>query len=149
MRASRRAGTTPKTVLFVCKSNAARSQMAEAFLAHYSPAHVGMSAGLRTARRGKVGFPVPWQVAEKMERVGIRMDRMRRKQLRRAMVEKADRVIVIMTPGQIRALLPKYLARSEKVTFWTDIKDPQNDRDRILARDRLRQRVRRLALELD
>jgi protein-tyrosine-phosphatase len=135
-------------VLFICKSNAARSQMAEAFLRRYSPQHQATSAGLRTARRRKVGSPVPWQVAEKMEWVGIRMDRHRRKQLRRPMVDEADRVIVVMTPGQIRALLPKYVARSGKVTYWTDIKDPQNDSERIVARDQLRKRVRELARRL-
>ncbi len=135
-------------ILFVCKSNAARSQMAEAFLAHYSRKHRGTSAGIRTARRGKEGYPVPWQVAEKMEKVGIPMDRYQRKQLRSAMVRSADRVIVILTPGQIRALVPKYLRRSSKVTYWNDIKDPQNDRDRILARNQLRRRVRALVREL-
>ena len=135
-------------VLFVCKSNAARSQMAEAFLARYSRKHAGMSAGLRTAPRGKEGYPVPWQIAEKMERLGIRMDRHRRKQLRRSMVQEADRVVVVMTQGQIRALLPKYLARSKKVTYWTDIKDPQNDSERIVARDQLRRRVRELVRQL-
>jgi arsenate reductase (thioredoxin) len=135
-------------VLFICKSNAARSQMAEAFFDHYSRKHSGMSAGLRTAHRGKEGHRIPRQVAEKMERLGIPMHRYRRKQLRRSMVQAADRVIVVMTPGQIRALLPKYVARSEKVTYWTEIKDPQNDRERIVARDQLRRRVRALVRQL-
>jgi protein-tyrosine-phosphatase len=135
-------------VLFICKSNAARSQMAEAFLARFSRKHTAESAGLRTAHRRKVGYPVPWQVVEKMERIGIRMGRYRRKQLRRRMVAQADRVIVIMTPGQIRALLPKYVARSGKVTYWTDIKDPQNDTERIVARDQLRKKVRSLVRQL-
>jgi protein-tyrosine-phosphatase len=135
-------------VLFICKSNAARSQMAEAFFEHYSRKHSGMSAGLRTAHRGKEGHRIPRQVAEKMERLGIPMHRYRRKQLRRSMVQAADRVIVVMTPGQIRALLPKYVARSEKVTYWTEIKDPQNDRERIVARDQLRRRVRALVRQL-
>ncbi len=135
-------------VLFLCKSNAARSQMAEAFLDHYSRRHTGESAGLRTARRGKVGYPVPRQIAEKMERLGIRMDRYRRKQLRSRMVAEADRVIVVMTPGQIRALLPKYVARSGKVTYWTDVRDPQNDAERIKARDQLRRKVRNLVRQL-
>ena len=135
-------------VLFICKSNAARSQMAEAFLDHYSSKHVGKSAGLRTAFRKKVGYPVPRQVAEKMERLGIRMDRFRRKQLRRGMFDDADRVIVIMTPGQIRAMLPKYVSRSSKVTYWSDVKDPRNDAERIRARDQLRKKVRVLLGEL-
>lgn len=135
-------------VLFVCKSNAARSQMAEAFFRHYSRKHTGESAGVRTAYRRKVGYPVPWQVAEKMERIGIRMDRYRRKQLRPSMVTAADRVIVVMTPGQIRALLPKYVARSGKVTYWTDVKDPKNDTERIEARDQLRRKVRSLVRQL-
>ncbi|MFZ0890928.1 MAG: low molecular weight phosphatase family protein [Thermoplasmata archaeon] len=135
-------------ILFICKSNAARSQMAQAFLEVFSSKHVAESAGLRTAFRKKVGFPIPWQVAEKMERIGIRTDRLRRKQLRRRMVDEADRVIVIMTPGQIRAMLPKYLARSRKVTFWTDVKDPQNDVERIRARDQIRSKVKRLVSDL-
>ncbi len=135
-------------VLFICKSNAARSQMAEAFLHHYSRKHRAESAGLRTARRGKVGYPVPRQVAEKMERLGIRMSRYRRKQLRRRMVVEADRVIVVMTPGQIRSLLPEYVARSGKVAYWTDVKDPKNDRERLVARDQLRRKVRSLVRQL-
>jgi protein-tyrosine-phosphatase len=135
-------------ILFVCKSNAARSQMAEAFLNHFTHKHVAVSAGLRTAFRNKVGFPVPWQVAEKMEQIGIRMVRYRRKQLHRRMVKEVDRVIVIMTPGQIRAMLPKYLARSRKVTYWSDVKDPRNDLDRIRARDQIRAKVKRLVRDL-
>lgn len=91
---------------------------------------------------------MPRQVAEKMARIGIRMDRYRRKQLRREMVDDADRIIVIMTPGQIRAMLPKYVARQGNVAYWTDIKDPQNDAERVVARDRLRRKVRRLIDEL-
>ena len=136
-------------VLFVCKSNAARSQMPEEFFARYSRKHTAISAGLRTAHRGKEGYRVPWQVAEKMERLGIPMERYRRKQLRRSMVREADRVIVVMTPGQVRALLPKYLARSKKVTYWREIKDPQNDTERLVARDQLRRRVRALVRELE
>jgi protein-tyrosine-phosphatase len=135
-------------VLFICKSNAARSQMAQAFFEFYTSKHVGESAGLRTAFRKKVGHRVPRQVAEKMERLGIRMDRFRRKQLRRRMVDEADRVIVVMTPGQIRAMLPEYVARSGKVTYWTDVKDPQNDAQRIRARDQLRKKVQQLIHDL-
>jgi protein-tyrosine-phosphatase len=135
-------------VLFICKSNAARSQMAEAFFDRFSRKHTAKSAGLRTARRKKIGYPVPWQVAEKMARIGIRMDQYRRKQLRAPMVAEADRVIVVMTPGQIRAMLPKYVARSGKVTYWTDVKDPQNDAERIAARDQLRRKVRDLVRQL-
>lgn len=122
--------------------------MAEAFFDRSSRKHLGASAGLRTADRGKEGFPVPWQVAEKMERIGIPMDRYRRKQLRRRMVDEADRVIVILTPGQVRALLPKYVAGSSKVSYWTDVKDPRNDAERLRARDQLRQKVRRLVSQL-
>ena len=135
-------------VLFICKSNAARSQMAEAFLRHYTRRHTAESAGLRTARRGKVGYPVPRQISEKMERIGIPMDQYRRKQLRHEMLDSADRVVVVMTPGQVRAMLPKYVARSGKVTYWSDIKDPQNDRERVRARDQLRRKVRALVREL-
>jgi protein-tyrosine-phosphatase len=136
-------------VLFICKSNAARSQMAQAFFERSSSRHVSESAGIRTAFRRKVGSPVPKQVAEKMQRLGIRMDGYRRKQLRSRMVDEADRVIVILTPGQIRALLPKYLARSRKVTYWVDVKDPRNDDERIRARNQLRKKVQRLLTELD
>lgn len=122
--------------------------MAEAFFARYSRKHAASSAGVRTARYHREGVPVPWQVAEAMERVGIRMDAHRRKQLRRRMVDEADRVVVVMTPGQVRALLPKYVVRSPKVTFWTDVKDPQNSRERVAARDRIRTRVRSLLREL-
>jgi len=135
-------------VLFICKSNAARSQMAQALLDHYAPQVATESAGLRTARRGKVGYPIPRQVAEKMGRIGIPMDRYRRKQLSRRMVTDADRVIVVMTPGQIRAMLPKYVARSGKVTYWSDVKDPKNDRERVRARDQLRRKVRNLVRQL-
>ncbi len=135
-------------VLFVCKSNAARSQMAEAFFEHFSHKHKATSAGVRTSRRGKVGYPVPWQIAEKMAQVNIRMDGYRRKQLRERMVDEADRVIVVMTPGQVRALLPKYVTRSRKVAYWTDIRDPQNSTDRRIARDQLRRKVRALVRQL-
>jgi hypothetical protein len=34
------------------------------------------------------------------------------------MVDNADKVIVILSPGEIRRLIPKYLKRSKKVAYW-------------------------------
>ncbi len=136
-------------VLFICKSNAARSQMAEAFFNNSSKTNKAISAGLKTAHRKKVGYPVPRQISEKMSRVGIDMSKYKRKQLTQKMVNGSDKVIVIMTKGQIRALLPQFVKKSDKVVYWDKVKDPKNDKDRITARNKIKKLVNALVKNLD
>ncbi len=135
-------------ILFVCKSNAARSQMAEAMFKQMCDEHEALSAGIRVAFRGKQGKPVPTQISSKMQEIGIDMSKMRRKQLTAQMVAEADKVVVIMTRGQCVALLPSYLKGSQKAVFWYNVRDPKNDSERYRARDAIVDLVENLVLQI-
>lgn len=129
-------------ILFVCRANVGRSQMAEAIFNSLSSDHVATSAGLNP--------PPQWEgerlsrtqyVAPCMAEIGLDVSEKVSKRLVESMVTAADKIIVI---GE-RNNWPQFLTDSDKVTFW-DIIDPdigemELHRD---VRDDIRSRVEKL-----
>ena len=137
-------------ILFICKNNASRSQMAVGFLKKYSKKHVGFSAGTAPASEGKVGRPPTYETMEEMKDIGIDISKYRRTQLRYKLAENADRIIVIMTKGQTRLLLPKYIKNNKAVSYWYVIDPQKTDRKSIiLARDKVDKLVKALVRDID
>lgn len=101
-----------KTVLFVCVHNAARSQMAEAFLNEMAGGrHVGISAGSQPAERVN---PV---AVEAMAELGIDISGTRPKRLTADMIERADLVVTMGCGENVCPIVPK------EVMEW-DLEDP-------------------------
>lgn len=106
-------------VLFVCRSNVGRSQMAMEFYNQLHP-HGAASAGTKVDIPGQPlierGFET--EVLVVMREIGIDMSDNTRTQLTSAMLDKFDKVIVIAEPEAI----PGWLSSNKKVEIW-DIED--------------------------
>src|SRR3989344_369922 len=106
-------------VLFVCRANAGRSQMAEAFYNDMTGTNDATSAGVDLANSVKGDDPsVPDLVIEVMKEVGIDVSQKRRDLLTKEMVDAVDKVIVITDYP-----MPEYLEKSEKLLRWADVPD--------------------------
>jgi protein-tyrosine-phosphatase len=107
-------------VLFVCKSNAERSQIAEALFNRLSRKSRASSAGIEVDNEGSAGLPPGRIATELMLGWGHDMRKRKRKQLTRRLFDAADIVVVVLSRGEIMKLLPEYAALSPKTRFWTD-----------------------------
>ena len=105
-------------VLFICKSNAERSQIAEALFNRLSKKSRASSAGIEVDNEGGAGLPPGRIATELMLGWGYDMLKMKRKQLTRKLFDAADIAVVILSSGEIDRLLPKYAASSSKTRFW-------------------------------
>ena len=111
-------------ILFVCKGNVGRSQIAEGLFRKLHPDIEVVSAG--TALSGPeqpIGELIPGiqEVLDVMQEEGVDVSGYARKQLTEEMVHEADKVIVIMEDA---APLPEYLKESSKVVCWS-VPDPK------------------------
>ena len=108
-------------VLFICKFNVGRSQMAEAFYNKLSKNGHAISAGVRnyyyrTIWHSRIKPSDP--VVKVMHEEGIDLARKRIKKLTRSMVESADDVIALMSEDEAEKCLPKYVRESKKYKLW-------------------------------
>jgi len=110
-------------ILFVCKGNHGRSQIAEAIFNDFSNGkHIATSAGtkVKTEEMDKDGQKVSDSVIiEVMKELGIDVSEKIRNQLTQEMVEEADKIIVMAQEETI----PEYLKQSKKAIFWK-VPDP-------------------------
>ena len=108
-------------VLFVCKANAGRSQVAEAFLRKGNGNFEVRSAGTLHADLGELVGENRYtgNVIRCMDRHGIDIRKKVRKGLTREMVGEAD-IIVSMVP---EGSLPEYIDR-KRLVLW-DVEDPK------------------------
>jgi protein-tyrosine-phosphatase len=115
-------------ILFVCRGNVGRSQMAEAILKSINNKHHVASAGTRVvskegeSRHGQIlkDLPAAENVILSLRDKGIGVAENTRTQLNPEMVEWADKIIVMAEP----ATVPDYLAQSPKAIYW-EVKDPK------------------------
>src|SRR5882724_5704942 len=98
-------------VLFICRANAGRSQMAEAFYNNMTGTNDATSAGVDLKNSVKGDDPsLPELVIKVMEEVGINVSQNRRDYITKEMVEVADKVIVITDHP-----MPDYIEKSPKL----------------------------------
>lgn len=126
------------TILFLCRQNAGRSQMAQAFFERMAPGHEAISAGSEPATR------VHPPVVEAMKEIGIDLSGRKPQRVDRAMLDRADHVISM---GCDDPAVCEYPGR--KVEDWS-IEDPSGKpfEDVRRIRDEIRDRVEALALRL-
>ena len=126
------------TILFLCRQNAGRSQMAQAFFEEVAPDYETISAGSEPAA---VVHPA---VVQAMKEVGIDLSDRKPKRVDRAMLDRADHVISM---GCDDPAVCEYPGR--KVEDWS-LEDPSNQSldDVRRIRDEIRYRVTALAARL-
>ena len=136
-------------ILFVCKSNVGRSQMAEVFLADLKPEHDITSAGTHVLLENE-GVPIS-QLGEKviatMDELGFNLRDKKMNKLTPELVDAVDKVIALNDKEE----LPGYLKNSPKLEVWDAMPDAAGTEatfhDRL--RDKIREKVSELARKLD
>ena len=112
-------------ILFICKGNVGRSQIAEAlFKKKYGDSHEVFSAG--TALSGPeqpIGELMPniKEVLDVMQEEGMDVSMYIRNQMTEKMVADADKVVAIV---EDEVELPEYLSNSPKLIRW-NVADPK------------------------
>ena len=113
-------------ILYVCKSNISRSQMAEALHKDKYPKDEVKSAGITTdeSTRNKTLEELErldkcHGVIPSMKEIGYDISKHKHEQLTQKMVEEADKVIVMCN----KEYWPDYLKQSSKVVYW-EVEDP-------------------------
>jgi len=103
-------------VLFICKSNVGRSQMADAFFNDLANEHAAISAGTHVKSENE-GCPIS-KITEKvtlcMREAELEVADNIMNQLTEEVVDESD-VVVAITP---KDTLPEYLQTSSKLVVW-------------------------------
>ena len=114
-------------VLFVCRGNVGRSQMATALFVRYS-GYEASSAGTKVFEKEGQKLKdifLAEPVIRLMKKEGIDIEENARTQLTPLMIEEFDKIIVMAESETI----PEYLHQSNKAEFW-NIEDPKGMSDK-------------------
>jgi protein-tyrosine-phosphatase len=104
-------------ILFLCKANVTRSQMAEAFFNEYSKKHTSESAALKI----DINY-IDERVIRAMKEIGFDLSNKKPKQVTNEMIDNADKVI-ILSPD-----LKEYYTWNKKPIIW-DVYDVIKDKN--------------------
>ncbi len=139
-------------VLFICKYNAGRSRMAEAFFNKFSKKNTSLSRGIEpypispSAERGLKG------TIEVMNEVGIKVPNKLGSPVTKEDVEEADVVVVLLDEKQ-QLLLPDYVKNSPKTRYNgivdSDSRSPDYLNQNRLNRDKIQKMVLALLKEIE
>jgi protein-tyrosine-phosphatase len=105
-------------VLFICRSNAERSQVAAAFFNRLSKKNKAVSAGTSVEQEHAIGQPAGRIVTELMLDIGYDLQKKKRKQLTPKLAKSADIIVVTLSDSDIDERLPNYVKHSPKTRFW-------------------------------
>jgi protein-tyrosine-phosphatase len=130
-------------VLFICRANAIRSQIAEAFYNHLAPKGKASSAGvdLINSIQGD-DMRVPSMVCDLMSQHEIDTSCQKRDWLTEEMVREVD-AVVILTDYE----LPDYVKNAKRLVDWSDIPDivsaPEEEKGAVIKE--IKRRVKELS----
>lgn len=129
-------------ILFICKANVGRSQMAEAFYEKYSDEKEVKSAGCSPGDWEGKNLDQTRYVKLCMDEEGIDIRKKISKKVSKEMVDWADRVIVFHPEKKD---WPDFLQNSEKVEVW-EVEDPGGKDLEVhrIARDKIKKIVKEI-----
>jgi len=130
-------------ILFICRGNVSRSQMAEAYYNYFTKSNNASSAGVLDYTPLKYPHPAE-EVIQVMKEDGIDISQQIVKFITKEMVDSADNIFVMCKKEEC----PEFLLGSNKITFW-DIDDPYdtNIETHRRIRDEIKERVEQLIRE--
>ena len=135
-------------VLFICKGNVGRSQMAEAIFNSLAKGNaIATSAGTNPdGYEGKIIGEVGPKVTACMKDIGLDVSNKVSKKLTENMVSNADVVVSMVN----KDMLPSYLRSSAKLILW-EIKDPKSMdyTGHVEIRDQINGKVKELVKKLN
>ena len=135
-------------VLFICKGNVGRSQMAEAIFDSLANGKAtASSAGVDPGSyEGKRIDEIGPNVTACMKDIGLDVSNKVSKKITKNMVNNADIVVSMVS----RDVLPSYLQSTAKLILW-DIKDPKlmDYAGHVEIRDQIYEKVKKLVKELN
>lgn len=106
-------GMVSMKVLFVCKSNVGRSQMAETIFNNSYKRPVSMSAGLQPGEWEGKEISLAKNVVSCMNEIGFDISKNVSKKITKEMVDKSDKIIIME-----KKHWPDYLKNNPKVEYW-------------------------------
>ena len=109
-----------KRILFVCKGNVARSQIAEALLRKYKPNYQVFSAGIQPDTPNRYQHPVN-EVIQVMKEEDIDVSQAIVKTITNIDIDKANQIVIMCHKNDC----PSILINSNKNIYWK-INDPYN-----------------------
>lgn len=132
-------------VLFVCKANVGRSQMAETFFNNLVKKQSAISAGLNPREWKGKKINTAQKVISCTNEIGFDLTNKISKEISKEMVDNTDKIIVIGEKNN----WPEYLINNYKVEFW-DIEDAAGkDLDfHRRTRDKIMTKVKELIIKL-
>lgn len=107
-------------VLFVCRINVNRSQIAAAIFNRMSKRNHATSAGM-SPKIGNVGTLIkkdPLSPIIPMKEYGYDLSHQRVRKLNKQMAEKVDKIVLIFSKKKYRGTLPSYLEKLPDVEWW-------------------------------
>lgn len=141
-------------ILFVCRGNVGRSQIAEALFNSLSKNHKAISVGTKVF--DKEGNSVEGEklkdregakhVVASMDEVELDVHQAERNQITEQVVEDSDLIIVMAE----KETIPEYLLKNDKVRYW-GIVDPKNQtlEEVRVIRDTIHNLVKELVTEIE
>lgn len=133
-------------ILFVCRGNVGRSQMAEALLNRHSKKYTASSAGTKLSGPEQTLeslLPKTEHVLAVMKEEGIDISKKKRKVLTREMLEKFRRIILTIDENDP---LPDFLEKAKHIEVW-ETEDPKG-KNREKTRE-IKEHIKRKILELE
>jgi protein-tyrosine-phosphatase len=104
----------PERVLVICRSNAGRSQIAQAFLRRYGSPSAVRSAGVNVRSEERDGYLLRKDIVDGGLPYALDLSGSRRGQLRQEDLEWADQVIVVMPSEELEGLKAATLEGGKK-----------------------------------
>ena len=141
-------------ILFICRGNVGRSQIAEAFFNEFAAGkHIASSCGTITytkegeSRHGQKlkDLKAAGEVVNSLKELGLDISENKIEQITEEVVRDAAKVVVMAE----KDTLPDYITNNSKFIYW-DIKDLKglNQKDTNKIRDEISEKVKGLINEL-
>ncbi len=130
-------------VLFICKYNNGRSQVAEAFFNNLTKKHKAISAAGSSVGRGINALDIKLM----KERFGIDISRQFPKPPSEDLLKNADKVIIVCDPNDCILIPKSYVEKAEH--WYIPELEGSSIEEKVKIMEKIQQKVKELISELD